>query len=299
MPKAGESWGIMSVQAGRVVVRRLLERSLRIGGYAELADVHAVDSMFFQHLVYVGRHGAEILTDYLGLMPGRFQTQDCIEFISRIVDVNCFAGPKAARDPKFTVESHDMIDAEHSRILEMMAQTLDIVTIALLSKPVGLQWRKAPVLALGEKAVRRRASAGVKRKHLTLAPDIGGVGVYSQREVELKCRPASSGLFRQLAHLFFGLPLHVEMILFDFFIVVAGCQPAIAMNRRPKLPWGSFALDFGAKRGVILRLRMSLNEMFESRSPPSRPVCKCMKQLLKNLALKRHQRSVFNQRRGA
>ena len=54
-----------------------------------------------------------------------------------------------------------MIDAEHSRMLEMMAQTIDIVTIALLSKPIGLQRREAPVLTLGEKAVRRRASAGV------------------------------------------------------------------------------------------------------------------------------------------
>ena len=90
----------MSVQAGRVVVRRLLERSLRIGGYAELADVHAVDSMFCQRLVYVGRHGAEILTDYLDVMPVRFQTQDRIEFISPIVDVNRFAGSEAARDPK-------------------------------------------------------------------------------------------------------------------------------------------------------------------------------------------------------
>ena len=90
----------MSVQAGHVVVSGLLKRSLRIGGYAELADVHAVDSMFCQRLVYIGRHGAEILTDYLDVMPVRFQTQDCIEFIGRIVDVNCFAGPKAARDPK-------------------------------------------------------------------------------------------------------------------------------------------------------------------------------------------------------
>ena len=157
-----------------------------------------------------------------------------------------------------------MIDAEHSRMLEMMAQTLDIVAIALLSKPVGLQRREAPVLTLGEKAVRRRASTNVQSKQLALAPDIVAVAVYSQWEVEVKRRPASSGLFRQRAHLFFGLPLHVEMILLDSFIVVAGSQPAIAMDRRPKLPWRSLALDFSAKRGVILRLRMSLNETFES-----------------------------------
>src|SRR5215510_133753 len=181
-----------------------------------------------------------------------------------------------------------MIDAEHARILEMMAQTIDIVTIALLSKPVGVQRRESPVLTLGEKAVRGRAAADVQSKHLALAPDIVAVAVYAQWKIEVKCRAASSGLFCQRAYLFFGLPLDVKMVLLDFFIVVTDSQLAVAMDRRPKLPWRSFALDFGAKRSVILHLRMSLNETFESRSPLSRPLCKRMNQLLEHPALKRH-----------
>jgi hypothetical protein len=56
--------------------------------------------MVCQGCVHVGRHRAEVLTDYLDLMSVRFQAQDRIELISRITDVNCFAGSKAARDPK-------------------------------------------------------------------------------------------------------------------------------------------------------------------------------------------------------
>src|SRR5262245_7799919 len=102
-----------------------------------------------------------------------------------------------------------MIDAEHSCMPEMMAQTRDIVTIALPSKPIGLQRRKAPVLTLGEKAVRRRASADVQSKHFALAPYVVAVMIDSQWEVEVKPRPAISGLCRQRAHLLFGLPLYI------------------------------------------------------------------------------------------
>src|SRR5262245_17930276 len=102
-----------------------------------------------------------------------------------------------------------MIDAQHARILEMMAQTIDIVTIAFLSKPVGVQRREAPVLTLGEKAVRRRASADVQSKHFALAPYVVAVTVDSQWEVEVKRRPAISGLCRQRTYLLLGLPLDI------------------------------------------------------------------------------------------
>src|SRR5262245_1124870 len=114
-----------------------------------------------------------------------------------------------------------MIDPQHARILEMMAQTIDIVTIALLSKPVGVQRREPPVLTLREKAVRRRPSADVQSKHLALTPYVVAITVYSQWEVEVKRRPAISGLCCQRAHLLLGLPLYVEMILLDLFVVVA------------------------------------------------------------------------------
>src|SRR5262245_7880895 len=102
-----------------------------------------------------------------------------------------------------------MIDAQHSRILEMMSQTIDIVTIALLSKPVGVQRREAPVLTLREKAVRRRASADVQSEHLALTPYVVAVTVYSRWEVEVRRLPAVSGLCGQRAHLLLGLPLYI------------------------------------------------------------------------------------------
>ena len=77
-----------------------MKRALRIRGNAELAHMHAVDSMFRQRFVYIGWHGAEVFTDYLDLVPVGFQTQDRIELIKRVVNINGFAGSKAARDPK-------------------------------------------------------------------------------------------------------------------------------------------------------------------------------------------------------
>src|SRR5262249_58174481 len=100
-----------------------------------------------------------------------------------------------------------MIDAEHARILEMMAQTINIVTIALLSKPVGVQRRESPVLTLGEKAVRGRAAADVQSKHLALAPDIVAVAVYAQWEIQVKCPPTPSVLFFPPPYPFFRPPL--------------------------------------------------------------------------------------------
>src|SRR5262249_60950663 len=105
-----------------------------------------------------------------------------------------------------------MIDAEHARILKMMAQTIDIVTIALLSKPVGVQRREFPVLTLGEKAVRGGAAADVQRKHLAAAPDMVAVAGFAQGAMGGKGGGTGSRLFVHRAVLLFGLALDIMFV---------------------------------------------------------------------------------------
>ena len=109
-------------------------------------------------------NGAEVFTDDLHLMALGFEIQDRVELGGAVVHVDAVAGAKALRHAEGAVQTHHMIDAQHTGQAHVVAQRFDVITIALLAKRFRMKRRKAPVLAFDEQSIGRRAAAHIEGK---------------------------------------------------------------------------------------------------------------------------------------
>src|SRR6201993_4079898 len=106
---------------------------------------------------------------------------------------------------------------------------------------------KAPVLAFGKKFIRGRATAGFDGESIALAPDIVTIAVDAQGKIEIEGSAARFRPFSQRLHLLLSLPLYVEVVLFDAFIIVGCAQPSFARRCLPVIPGLPLTFDFGPK----------------------------------------------------
>ena len=79
-----------------------------------------------------------------------------------------------------------MIDAKHARIAHVVAQALNVVTVAVGADPLGVDGSETPVLAGGEKAVRRRATRDAECEGVGLAPNVEASGVHPERQIKIE-----------------------------------------------------------------------------------------------------------------
>src|SRR5207237_10430446 len=100
---------------------------------------------------------------------------------------------------------------------------------------------------------------------LALGPHIGTVAVHAERKVKIKRGVVIFCLVAQVALLFVALPLDVKMVLISTLVIVIGNESAGAGGGRPMEPNRSFALDFGAKGGVVPRQGMSRHILLKAR----------------------------------
>src|SRR5215472_9055563 len=154
---------------------------------------------------------------------------------------------------------------------------------------------KTPVLAFGEKFIRRRATARFHGENIALAPDIVTIAVDAKGKVEIKGSPARFRTFSERLHLFLSLPLYVDVVLLDGFIIVTGAQPSITTGHRPTAPGLLLTLYFGAKGRVIFSVGMGFSEMSKARSSFGRSLQKRAGQLFENAPLERHQLAIVDE----
>ena len=134
---------------------------------------------------------------YLGTVPKvlandttavsmRLQTQDRVELLRPVLDVSALAGLGPGRDPVQPVHRHHVVDSEDSRVLEVMAEAIDPVRIAVLADSLRMQRRERPILAFGKESVRRRSSRGRRSKRIRALPNVEAGRVNAQRQVEVE-----------------------------------------------------------------------------------------------------------------
>src|SRR3970282_143955 len=138
------------------------------------------------------------------------------------------------------------------------------IPIAPAAQPPGMERRETPILSLDEKVVRRGAAACVQCEHLAFAPDIVTVAIYTERKIQIQRRSARFGLLTQGAHLFLGLPLYIQMVLFIFFVIVIGVEKSTARRLGPVLPRSALPFRFRTERRVVLGQRMLGDETLEA-----------------------------------
>src|SRR5216684_3350053 len=184
-------------------------------------------------------------------------------------------------------------------MLKMMAQAADIIAVTILLYSFGMKRWKTPVLTFGEKIIGWRAATCFDYKNGALAPDIVAVAVDAERKVEIESYSAGLGLLAQTLQLLVGLPLHIEMVLLDIFIIFTRAQHTIATRRRPIAPGFILALDFGAKGRIVFNRGMVFDEALKARSSFGRFSQNGAGQLFEDAALERHKAPIVNQGRSA
>src|SRR5687768_6510471 len=117
---------------------------------SELSDIHAKHfSPGHGRSDRLG-NGAKIFTDDLHLMALRFEVQNRVKLGGTVMHVNSVSGAESMGNPKGAMQTHHMIDTQHSRRAHVMAQAIAIVTKAVCANCFGMQWWKAPILTAGE-----------------------------------------------------------------------------------------------------------------------------------------------------
>src|SRR5215468_10559892 len=154
---------------------------------------------------------------------------------------------------------------------------------------------KTPVLAFGEKFIRRRATARFHGESIALAPDIVTIAVDAKGKVEIKGSAARFRTFSERLHLFLSLPLHVEVVVFDTFIIVRCAQCPVARRWLPVFPGLPLTFDLGAKGGIIFDRRIVFYEASKARSSFGRSLQNGASQLFENAPLERHQLAIVDE----
>jgi hypothetical protein len=90
-----------------------------------------------------------------GSVPVGLDIQDGIELLDGIANVNPIFEIDTFRNPKQTMESHDVVDAEHAGVGELVTDGLGEVAVSLLAAPLRVQGRKSPILSAGEDGIGR------------------------------------------------------------------------------------------------------------------------------------------------
>ena len=163
-----------------------------------------------------------------------------VELLGRVVDVGALGRRPARRYPEQAVERHDVVDPQHARGAHGRRQHPAQILVAVPALALRVERREAPALAADEERVRRRTGRGVGGEQLPVAPEVVGVPVDAQGQVEVEapsCRvdradradPAgAASRLRALgdpAHLGVGEPLDVEVIAPGRLVLRPGLVP--------------------------------------------------------------------------
>src|SRR4030042_6904979 len=127
-------------------------------------------------------------------MTVRLHSQDSVKLLSVIAHVNAPAGVRSRRNPEKPVQSHNMVDAEDVRVLEVMPQVSDDVAVALLSDFFRVERGEIPVLPAGKNGIRRCPSGRPDSEDVTVLPNIKAVGVDAQGQVEIHLHSFFTGI---------------------------------------------------------------------------------------------------------
>src|SRR5262252_3659581 len=155
---------------------------------------------------------------------------------------------------------------------------------------------KTPILAFGEKFIRRRATARFHGESTALAPDIVTIAVDPKGKVEIKGSAARFRHFSERLHLLLSLPLYVEVVLLVAFIIVRCAQCSVARHRLPVIPGLPLTFNRGAKCGIIFDRRIVFYEASKARSSFGRCLQDGAGQLFENAPLDRHQLPIVDER---
>ena len=111
----------------------------------ELGDVHAAEPMLAHACSDVMGDRSEILTDDGGLVAFRLKSEDGIELVRMVSDVSTVGRREAIRNPVKPMQVHDVVDAEHTRIAHVVAQTLNVVTVSVAANHFRMNGGETPV----------------------------------------------------------------------------------------------------------------------------------------------------------
>ena len=160
LPEAAEGRHVVGVEARRHPLGRLARQPAGPGRQLVLEHVHSEEAVAVQALTDLGRHGAEVLADQQRAVAVRLERQHGEQLVVGIAHVDAVLCRQPLRDPEQPLELHDMVDAQDAGVLQVVAQALDEMLVALRPLAVRAHRREAPALPLGEEGIGRGAGRG-------------------------------------------------------------------------------------------------------------------------------------------
>ena len=131
---------------------------------AELLLVQPDDVPARERLAELVGHGAEVLADDRRRRPRRLGGDHGQQLLARVAHVRSFGRAHALRYPPQPVHAHHVVDAQHRGVLAGAGDEPPPQRVA--AAPAGARQlrREAPVLAVGEELVGRRADGHARRR---------------------------------------------------------------------------------------------------------------------------------------
>src|SRR5262245_59259191 len=152
------------------------------------------------------------------------------------------------------MQTHHMIDPEHSGKLQVIPNVRDRVVIMTQPHSFGMHWRETPVLTRRKNQVRWRASRGTERELIAVAPNVIAVGMKAERQVEIQEFAGAPCAVGHGLKLFVNLELRVEVVSRHALVILGGFNFILKLLR----PFGPTVAEFfgyRTKPGVQIEFR--------------------------------------------
>ncbi len=186
VPPCRERREVVGVDAGeRARPGRLRDRVFLVGKL-ELRDPDAERAVAAHRAGGLGGNGAEVLADDRRAMALRDQADRRPVLLGRVVHVRAVGGRRSGRDHPEAVESHDVVEAQRPRVLQLFVEARGEVRVAVGAGRARVEGREAPVLTGGLEAVGRRADVGAGREQVGVGGDVVPVAVGADRQVDVE-----------------------------------------------------------------------------------------------------------------